>query len=110
WRYATRRRWALREVTLNISAGERVLLLGASGSGKSTLLQAFGGVLGGADEGEEIGELLVDGLPAAHVHGRVGMVLQDPDTQTILARVGDDVAFGCENLGIPRAEIWPRVD
>ena len=37
------------------------------------------------------------------------MVLQDPDSQAILARVGDDVAFGCENLGVPREEIWPRV-
>ncbi|WP_404473765.1 ABC transporter ATP-binding protein [Microbacterium aerolatum] len=109
WRYATRLRWALRDVSLTIEPGERVLLLGASGSGKSTLLQAFGGVLGGADEGEEVGELLVDGMPAADAHGRVGMVLQDPDTQTILARVGDDVAFGCENLGVPREEIWPRV-
>jgi len=109
WRYATRRRWAVRDVDLRIEPGERVLLLGASGSGKSTLLQGFGGVLGGADEGETHGALLVDGVPPTDARGRVGMVLQDPDTQTILARVGDDVAFGCENLGVPRDEIWQRV-
>lgn len=109
WRYATRRRWAVRHADLRIEPGERVLLLGASGSGKSTLLQGFGGVLGGADEGETRGELLVDGRAASDARGRVGMVLQDPDAQTILARVGDDVAFGCENLGVPRDEIWRRV-
>ncbi|MCP1427977.1 energy-coupling factor transport system ATP-binding protein [Microbacterium foliorum] len=109
WRYATRLRWAVRAVDLRIEPGERVLLLGSSGAGKSTLLQGFGGVLGGADEGETHGALLVDGRPAAAERGRVGMVLQDPDTQTILARVGDDVAFGCENLGVPRQEIWTRV-
>lgn len=109
WRYATRRAWAVREAAFRIEPGERVLLLGASGAGKSTLLQGFAGVLGGAEEGEHEGALLVDGVPAAGVRGRVGMVLQDPDTQTILARVGDDVAFGCENLGVPREEIWARV-
>ena len=109
WRYATRLRWAVRDIALRIEPGERVLLLGASGSGKSTLLQGFGGVLGGADEGETHGRLLVDGVPPTEARGRVGMVLQDPDTQTILARVGDDVAFGCENLGVPRDEIWQRV-
>ncbi|MBD7957586.1 ABC transporter ATP-binding protein [Microbacterium sp. Sa4CUA7] len=109
WRYATRQAWAARELTLRIEPGERVLLLGASGSGKSTLLQGIAGVLGGADEGEQEGELRVGGEAAAATRGRSGLVLQDPDSQTILARVGDDVAFGCENLGVPPGEIWPRV-
>ncbi|MDL5351871.1 ATP-binding cassette domain-containing protein [Microbacterium sp. zg-YB36] len=109
WRYATRQAWATREVSLRIEPGQRVLLLGASGSGKSTLLQGIAGVLGGADEGEQEGALLVGGEPAAASRGHAGLVLQDPDSQTILARVGDDVAFGCENLGVPRDEIWPRV-
>lgn len=107
WRHATRLAWAVSDVTFDIPPGERVLLLGASGAGKSTLIQGIAGVLGGADEGEATGELLVDGdVPRA---GRAGLVLQDPDSQVILARVGDDVAFGCENLGVPRDEIWHRV-
>ena len=86
-----------------------MLLLGASGAGKSTLVQALAGVLGGEDEGDQLGELLVDGVRPERARGRVGLVLQDPDSQVILARVGDDVAFGCENLGIARDEIWRRV-
>ena len=86
-----------------------MLLLGASGAGKSTLVHALAGVLGGDDEGERRGELLVDGKPPEAARGRVGLVLQDPDSQVILARVGDDVAFGCENLGVARDAIWRRV-
>ncbi len=103
WRHASRKAWAVRDASFRIEPGERVLLLGASGSGKSTLLHGLAGVLGGADEGEQAGSLLIDGVPAAAGRGRAGLVLQDPDAQVILARVGDDVAFGCENLGIPRA-------
>jgi energy-coupling factor transporter ATP-binding protein EcfA2 len=109
WRHAGRRAWAVRELDLTIEPGERVLLLGASGAGKSTLMAALAGVLGGDDEGEQSGELLLDGLPPVNSRGCAGLVLQDPDSQVILARVGDDVAFGCENLGVPREEIWRRV-
>ncbi|MCU1529329.1 MAG: transporter ATP-binding protein [Frondihabitans sp.] len=109
WRHAGRLRPAVSDLDLDIAPGERVLLLGASGAGKSTLLAGLAGVLGGDEEGDTTGELLVDSLPPAARRGRVGLVLQDPDSQVVLERVGDDVAFGPENLGVPRDEIWRRV-
>lgn len=109
WQHAGQHHWAVKNLELRIGAGERVLLLGASGSGKSTLLHGLAGLLGGAEEGHEEGRLLVDDAPPVQRRGRIGMVLQDPDSQVILSRVGDDVAFGLENFGVPRDEIWPRV-
>ncbi len=109
WRHAARRGPAVSGLDLDIEPGERVLLLGASGAGKSTLIQALAGVLGGDEEGEQTGELLIDGRAPSASRGEAGLVLQDPDSQVVLARVGDDVAFACENLGVPRDEIWRRV-
>ncbi|MBP3042488.1 energy-coupling factor ABC transporter ATP-binding protein [Arthrobacter jiangjiafuii] len=113
WRHAGRRSPALSSLTLDIAAGEKVLLLGASGAGKSTLLHALAGVLGegsGPDAaGEQHGSLTLDGVDPLQAHGRAGLVLQDPDSQLVLSRVGDEVAFGAENLRVPPQEIWERV-
>jgi len=110
WTPAGRSTPVLDGVELSIAPGERVLLLGASGSGKSTVLQAWAGVLGGSDEGDQRGSLTVDDRPVAESRGRVGLLLQDPDAQLVLARARDDVAFGPENLGVPAAQIAERVD
>ena len=108
WRHAGRRAQAVAEVDLRVEPGERVLLLGPSGSGKSTLLAALAGLLT-TDSGEQSGDVLLDGKPAADQRERVGILFQDPETQLVMARSGDDVAFGLENQAVPRDQIWPRV-
>ena len=109
WRHAGRKAWAVRGVDLRIAHGERVLLLGPSGAGKSTLLAALAGLLP-EDSGESEGTVEIDGLDPRKAREHVGIVFQDPQTQLVMSRSGDDVAFGLENRGVPAAEIWPRVD
>jgi len=94
-------------VDLRVESGERVLLLGASGSGKSTVLAALAGLLAD-DSGERAGTVTVDGAPPGAT--RTGLLFQDPQTALVMARAGDDVAFGLENYGVPAGELWPRVD
>lgn len=105
-KHAGRKDWVLRHVTLDIHAGERVLVLGASGSGKSSFLQALAGVLGESQQEGQL-QVLEQGI---QTHRRLaGMVLQDPNSQVILQQLGDDIAFGCENLCVEPREIVRRV-
>jgi energy-coupling factor transport system ATP-binding protein len=109
WRHAGRRAWAVRGLDLHVDPGERVLLLGASGAGKSTLLAALAGLLDPTGGGESAGELHIDGRLPQDARDATGIVFQDPETQLVMARAGDDVAFGLENHCVPTAAIWPRV-
>jgi len=108
-RHPGRRAWALRGLDLTIEPGERVLLLGPSGAGKSTILAALAGLLDPTGGSETEGSLLVDGLDPRATRDRTGLLFQDPESQIVMGRAGDDVAFGLENRCVPTDGIWPRV-
>jgi energy-coupling factor transport system ATP-binding protein len=102
---------ALDGVSLRVSPGELVAIVGANGSGKSTLAKLCDGLLS-----PTTGSVTVDGLSTSDpetlwtVRSMVGMVFQDPDDQIVGTVVEEDCAFGPENLGVPSAEIRERVD
>ena len=99
---------ALDGVSLDVVDGECVVLAGANGSGKTTLVRHLNGLLEPDD-----GEVRVNGTPVhddlVAARASVGMVFQDPRDGFVGATVGADVAFGPENLGLPREEIDERV-
>jgi energy-coupling factor transport system ATP-binding protein len=101
---------ALRGLDFEIEPGQFVAIIGHNGSGKSTLVKLLTAVLYPTQ-----GEIRIDGVPVDHEHQwevrrKVSVVFQDPDDQLVMNRVEDDVAFGPENLGLPRDEISERVE
>ena len=101
---------ALRGIDLKIEPEQLVAIIGHNGSGKSTLVKLLTAVLHPTE-----GEIRIDGVPVDHDHQwevrrKVSVVFQDPDDQLVMNRVEDDVAFGPENLGLPRDEILERVE
>jgi len=106
-----RDRWTLQNIQLSIYLSEFVSIVGPNGSGKSTLAKLFNGLILPME-----GALTVAGIDTREeaerwrIRSRVGMVFQNPDNQIVAGTVEDDIAFGLENLGIPRAEMKERID
>lgn len=102
---------ALRDVHLRIDTGETVAIIGHNGSGKSTLAKLLAAILHPTSGTVSIDGLHTDatGEDLWTIRQRVGMVFQNPDDQLVANSVIDDIAFGPENLGLPRFEIEERI-
>lgn len=100
---------AMRDISLEVKAGEFVGILGSNGSGKTTLLKIMDGLLK-----DFRGSVALDGtdirrLSAKEIYGKVGLIFQNPDDQLFAPTVGEDVAFGPLNMGFQEEEVRARV-
>ncbi len=102
---------AVKNLNFTADKGEYIAIIGHNGSGKSTLAKLLNGLIK-----PDSGSVNVDGFSSAdkkqlfEIRKRVGVVFQNPDNQLVASIVEDDVAFGPENLGVPRKEIGERID
>jgi cobalt/nickel transport system ATP-binding protein len=99
----------LEELTLGVEAGECLGIIGPSGAGKTTLLLHLNGILRSRAGTVAIDGHLVNPANIARIREWVGLVFQDPDDQLFTPTVGEDVAFGPRNLGLPEEEVARRV-
>ena len=115
FRYRDRSEYALRGVSFQVRPGEIMLVAGASGCGKTTLLRCINGLIPRSYKGHLEGKVYLygqdtSGMSMAQISQMVGTVLQDPERQIVGSYVLNEVAFGLENLGLPREEITARID
>ena len=115
FRYRDREAAAIKNISFSANAGEILLIAGASGCGKTTLIRCINGLIPRSYKGERSGRILLHGQESSgwtlsKISQTVGTVLQDPERQILGSRVLHEVAFGLENLGLPRSEILPRVN
>lgn len=114
FQYRTRPEKAIDNISFELKPGELLLIAGSSGCGKTTLARCINGLIPRSYKGERTGKLLLHGrdvseMKIADVAQTVGTLLQDPERQIVASNVYNEVAFGPENLGLPREEILSRV-
>lgn len=107
--------WILQGVEFELARGEFVGLMGPTSAGKSTLALAAVGIVPQSTGGRIRGQVLLDGLDARHtpvpeLARRAGLVFQEPESQFLMPSVREEVAFGLENLGLPREEMAEGID
>jgi energy-coupling factor transport system ATP-binding protein len=115
FRYRDRDSLAIQDISFEVPAGEVLLVAGASGCGKTTLIRCLNGLIPRSYKGELRGRIELLGqdtasMPLARISQMVGTVLQDPERQILGTRVLYEVAFGLENLALPRDEIRERAE
>jgi len=111
--YRDREETAIRNISFSANPGEVLLVAGASGCGKTTLIRCINGLIPRSYKGNMTGQILVYGestenWPLSRISQQIGTVLQDPERQILGSKVLNEVAFGLENLGLPRTEIYER--
>jgi energy-coupling factor transporter ATP-binding protein EcfA2 len=115
FRYRDRQDLAIRDISLSLEAGELLLVAGPSGCGKTTLARCINGLIPRSYKGELTGSIRIQdqdtsAMPLARISQMVGTVLQDPERQILGTNVVSEVAFGLENLGLPREQILQRAN
>jgi energy-coupling factor transporter ATP-binding protein EcfA2 len=115
FKYANSDKPSLYDINLSINKGEFFLITGPTGCGKTTLCKCLNGLIPNSYHGDFSGEVIVDGLstkehPVYELAQHVGLVFQDPENELFCTSVEKEIAFGPENLGLPRDEIRKRVE
>ena len=115
FQYRTRPERAIENISFELKAGEMLLIAGSSGCGKTTLARCINGLIPRSYRGKREGKVLLHGkdvseMQIADVSQIVGTLLQDPERQIVASNVYNEIAFGPENLGLPRQEIVRRVE
>jgi cobalt transport protein ATP-binding subunit len=106
---------ALKNINLTINKGEFILLTGPSGCGKTTFCRTLNGLIPKFYNGKMVGQVIVNGLDTAkystmELAQHVGLIFQNPDNQIFALTVEKDIAFGLENLGKNREEMYKEID